>query len=92
VRESIRVLTEQAAAYSGAADEVRNADRIAAQDALLTNPTADGVAKLSWGSVGRTRQLRSGDVLRLRHGVTSRPQLLLQSIEVEVNDGCREQG
>lgn len=35
VRENIRVLTEQAAAYSGAADEERNADRIANQDALL---------------------------------------------------------
>ena len=31
VRENIRVLTEQAAAYSGAADEERNADRIAKQ-------------------------------------------------------------
>ena len=36
VRENIRVLTEQAAAYSGAADEERTADRIAEQDALLT--------------------------------------------------------
>jgi hypothetical protein len=36
VRENIRVLTEQATAYSGAADEERNANRIAAQDALLT--------------------------------------------------------
>ena len=36
VRENIRVLTEQAAAHSGAADEARNADRIAEQDALLT--------------------------------------------------------
>jgi len=36
VRENIRLLTEQAAAYSGAADEERNADRIAEQDALLT--------------------------------------------------------
>jgi hypothetical protein len=35
VRENIRVLTEQAAAYSGAADEERSADRIAEQDALL---------------------------------------------------------
>ena len=35
VRENIRVLTEQAAAYSGAADEERNADRISEQDALL---------------------------------------------------------
>jgi hypothetical protein len=36
VRENIRVLMEQAAAYSGAEDEERNADRIAEQDALLT--------------------------------------------------------
>jgi hypothetical protein len=36
VRENIRALTEQAAAYSGAADEERNADRIAEQDSLLT--------------------------------------------------------
>jgi hypothetical protein len=35
VRENIRELTEQAAAYSGAADEERNADRIAEQDSLL---------------------------------------------------------
>jgi hypothetical protein len=36
VRENIGMLTEQAAAYSGAADEARNADRIAEQDSLLT--------------------------------------------------------
>jgi hypothetical protein len=36
VRENIRVLIEQAAAYSGAEDEARNADRIAEQDALLS--------------------------------------------------------
>ena len=36
VRENIRVLMEQAAAFSGAGDEERNADRIAEQDALLT--------------------------------------------------------
>lgn len=35
VRENIRTLVEQAAAYSGAEDEARNADRIAEQDALL---------------------------------------------------------
>jgi hypothetical protein len=35
VRENIRLLTEQATAYSGAADEDRNADRISEQDALL---------------------------------------------------------
>ena len=37
VQENIRVLTERAAAYSGAADEKRNADLIAEQDALLTS-------------------------------------------------------
>jgi uncharacterized small protein (DUF1192 family) len=35
LRDNIRQLTEQAAASSGAADEARNADRIAAQDAEL---------------------------------------------------------
>ena len=35
VRENIRLLTEQATAFSGAADEDRNADRISEQDALL---------------------------------------------------------
>jgi hypothetical protein len=35
IRDNIRQLVEQAAAYSGAADEARNADRIAAQEAKL---------------------------------------------------------
>ncbi len=35
VRENLRELIEQAAAYSGAADEARNADRIANQEARL---------------------------------------------------------
>ncbi len=35
IRENIRELIEQAAAYSGAADEDRNAERIADQDARL---------------------------------------------------------
>lgn len=35
VQENIRTLVEQAAAYSGAADETRNADRIAEQEDLL---------------------------------------------------------
>jgi hypothetical protein len=35
IRENIRTLVEQAAAYSGAADETRNADRIAEQEDLL---------------------------------------------------------
>lgn len=34
-RDNLRQLTEQAAAYSGAADEERSADRIAEQQALL---------------------------------------------------------
>jgi hypothetical protein len=35
VEDNLRELVEQAAAYSGAADEERNADRIAAQQAKL---------------------------------------------------------
>jgi hypothetical protein len=35
VRENIRTLTEQAAAFSGASDEERVAERIAEQEALL---------------------------------------------------------
>ena len=35
LRDNIRQLTEQAAALSGAADESRNADRIADQEAEL---------------------------------------------------------
>jgi hypothetical protein len=34
-RENIRELTEQAAAFSGATDEARTADRIADQETLL---------------------------------------------------------
>ena len=37
VRENIRGLTEQAAAFSGAGDESRAADRIAEQERLLAN-------------------------------------------------------
>lgn len=35
IRENIRDLTEQAAAYSGASDEARTADRIAEQESRL---------------------------------------------------------
>lgn len=35
IRDNIRELIEQAAAYSGAADEDRNAERIAGQEAQL---------------------------------------------------------
>jgi CYTH domain-containing protein len=35
VEDNLRQLAEQAAAYSGAADEARNADRIADQQAKL---------------------------------------------------------
>ena len=35
VRENIRTLVEQAAGFSGAADEDRSAERIAEQEALL---------------------------------------------------------
>jgi hypothetical protein len=40
-RDNIAELTEQAAAYSGAADEERNADRIADQQALLDRLVAE---------------------------------------------------
>jgi hypothetical protein len=39
VRENIRVLIEQAAAYSGGEDEVRNSDRIAQQTEELERLT-----------------------------------------------------
>jgi hypothetical protein len=41
IRDNIAELTEQAAAYSGAADEARNADRIADQQALLDRLIAE---------------------------------------------------
>jgi hypothetical protein len=37
VRDNIRELTEQAAAFSGSEDEARTADRIAEQESLLAN-------------------------------------------------------
>jgi uncharacterized small protein (DUF1192 family) len=47
VRENIRQLVEQAAGYSGAEDEERNADRIAQQTAELDRLTKqrDALAK-----------------------------------------------
>lgn len=39
LRDNLRQLTEQAAAMSGAADELRNADRIAQQEAELDRLT-----------------------------------------------------
>jgi predicted ATPase len=47
VRDNIRQLIEQAAAYSGAEDEARNADRIAQQTAELERLTKerDALAK-----------------------------------------------
>jgi type II secretory pathway component PulM len=37
IRENFRELTEQAAAYSGAANEARTADRIAEQESRLAD-------------------------------------------------------
>jgi uncharacterized small protein (DUF1192 family) len=47
IRENIRQLVEQAAGYSGAEDEERNADRIAQQTAELDRLTKqrDALAK-----------------------------------------------
>jgi uncharacterized small protein (DUF1192 family) len=50
VRDNIRQLTEQAAAYSGAADEARNADRIADQEAELQRLQAQRDALTKTGS------------------------------------------
>jgi len=47
LRDNIRQLTEQAAALSGAADEARSADRIAAQQAELDRLVAQRDAMLA---------------------------------------------
>jgi uncharacterized small protein (DUF1192 family) len=47
VRDNIRQLVEQAAAFSGAADEERNADRIAQQTEELEKLTKERDARLS---------------------------------------------
>src|ERR1044072_5411002 len=47
LRDNIRQLTEQAAALSGAADEARAADRIAAQQADLDRLVAERAAILA---------------------------------------------
>ncbi len=49
VEDNLRELVEQAAAYSGAADEERNADRIAAQQAKLDALLKDREALLGKG-------------------------------------------
>jgi uncharacterized small protein (DUF1192 family) len=47
VRDNIRQLVEQAAAFSGAADEERNADRIAQQTEELEKLTKERDARLA---------------------------------------------
>jgi len=49
VEDNLRELVEQAAAYSGAADEERNADRIAEQQAKLDALLAERAALLAKG-------------------------------------------
>ncbi len=49
VEDNLRLLQEQAAAYSGAADEERNADRIADQEAKLEALMAQRAALLGKG-------------------------------------------
>jgi chromosome segregation ATPase len=50
IRENIRELTEQAAAYSGAADEARTADRISEQESQLAELLKERAA-LSKGAI-----------------------------------------
>jgi hypothetical protein len=45
VRDNIRQITEQATAQSGAADEERNADRLAIQNEELDNLLAEQVRR-----------------------------------------------
>ena len=52
VRANLRDLTEQAAAYSGAADEERNAERIAAQQDQLDELLKEQAARLAGGTAG----------------------------------------
>ena len=47
VRDNIRQLIEQAAAFSGAADEERNADRIAQQNDELEKLTKERDSRLN---------------------------------------------
>jgi hypothetical protein len=49
VEDNLRQLQEQAAAYSGAADEERNADRIADQEAKLEALLSERAALLGKG-------------------------------------------
>lgn len=49
VENNLRQLEEQATAYSGAADEERNADRIAEQEAKLDALLAEREAMLAKG-------------------------------------------
>jgi hypothetical protein len=49
VEDNLRELLEQAAAYSGAADEERNADRIAEQQAKLDALLKERAALVSKG-------------------------------------------
>ena len=49
VEDNLRQLQEQAAAYSGAADEERNADRIAEQEARLEALLKERAARLGKG-------------------------------------------
>jgi hypothetical protein len=49
VEDNLRQLQEQAAAYSGAADEERNADRIAEHEAKLDALLAEREALLAKG-------------------------------------------
>jgi uncharacterized small protein (DUF1192 family) len=49
VRDNIRQLVEQAAAFSGAGDEARNADRIAQQTQELDRLTKERDALLNKG-------------------------------------------
>ncbi len=61
LRDNIRQITEQAAAFSGPADEARNADRIAQQTEELERLLKHRIGRWNTPSTGRQgRRRRSG--------------------------------
>ena len=58
MRENINELVEQAAAYSGAEDENRTADRIAEQEQELSTRLAAKGRSRGYGATGRKRPSR----------------------------------
>ena len=72
LRDNIRQLTEQAAALSGAADEARAADRIAAQQAELDRFTAERDAMLARRAAARPATSQAKPAAKKRKNVAKK--------------------